>query len=115
MKTVPAMLLSTGAALFAVSCYEKPTANNAEATAPEAGVPAAAVSGHGSGTVTALDKTAGKVAIQHGPIPEAGWPAMTMSFEANTAALKGIKLGDKVQFDMTMAGGVARVTSIKPQ
>jgi len=114
MKMIPVMLLSIGAGLLAASCSEKSPDNKTETAAAETGA-VAAVRGHGIGTVTALDPAAGKVTIDHGAIPEANWPAMTMAFEADPAMLKGIKVGDKVQFDMAMAGGKAKVTSIGPQ
>ena len=75
-------------------------------------MPAAAVSGRGTGTVTAIDKATGKITIDHGPILEAKWGAMTMAFAAEPAMLETVAVGDKVEFGMTMSGSAARVTSI---
>src|SRR3546814_16597216 len=36
----------------------------------------------GAGTVTAVDKSAGTITLDHGPIAEADWPAMTMAYKA---------------------------------
>ena len=73
------------------------------------------VSGHGSGTVTAIDMAAGTVTLDHGPIPAAKWPAMTMAFKADLALLGTVAPGDKVAFDMTMADGSAKVTAMTKQ
>src|SRR3546814_5515399 len=58
----------------------------------------------GHGTVTAIDKTAGTITLDHGPIPEAKWPAMTMAFKAAPAIIDAAKVGDKVDFDLTLTG-----------
>src|SRR3546814_17236981 len=49
----------------------------------------------GNGTVTAIDKAAGTVTLDHGPIPEANWPAMTMAFKAKPGLLDSIQVGDQ--------------------
>jgi Cu/Ag efflux protein CusF len=66
----------------------------------------------GKGTVTAIDNTAGTITLDHGPIPEARWPAMTMTFTAKPALLQDVKVGDKVTFDLTLKGGTGEVTAI---
>lgn len=70
----------------------------------------------GQGTVTKVDAKAGKVGIKHGPIATMNWPAMTMDFAVeDKAALKQIKPGDKVSFDVRSAGqGQYVVTRIAP-
>lgn len=78
------------------------------ATMPET----APVSGHGDGTVKAINIAAGTVALDHGPIPAAKWPAMTMNFKADPALLAGVAVGDKVEFDMKMADGTAEVVTL---
>ena len=35
---------------------------------------------HGTGTVNSVDPAQHKVNLSHNPIPEIGWPAMTMDF-----------------------------------
>src|SRR3546814_11133437 len=62
----------------------------------------------GNGTVTAIDKAAGTVTLDHGPIPEANWPAMTMAFKAKPGLLDSIKVGDKVAFDLALKDGADR-------
>jgi len=51
------------------------------------------------GMVVAVDAAKGLVTIQHEPVPEVGWPAMTMTFKAPQASmLRGIKKGSRVGF-----------------
>ncbi|MBN8812328.1 MULTISPECIES: copper-binding protein [unclassified Sphingomonas] len=69
----------------------------------------------GSGTVTAIDKAAGTITLDHGAIPEAGWPAMTMAFKAAPALLDSVKVGDKVAFELALKDGSGEVTSITKQ
>lgn len=110
------------AALVLVGCSGKPANKSAPEAAPEAAASEKSannattiVGGHGSGTVKAVDPVAGKITLDHGPISEASWPAMTMTFEANPAILKNVAPGDKVTFAMIMSGGSAKVTSIQPR
>lgn len=69
----------------------------------------------GSGTVTAIDKSAGSITLDHGPIPEAQWPAMTMAFKAKPELLDSVKVGDKVAFDLALKDGAGEVTTITKQ
>ena len=74
----------------------------------------AAMTGAGEGEVTAVDKTAGTITLKHGPIPGVKWPAMTMTFKANPAALVDqVKVGDKVSFDVKVQGQDNEVTAIR--
>ncbi|QFU16553.1 copper-binding protein [Microvirga thermotolerans] len=67
-----------------------------------------------SGTVEKVDAGAGKITIEHGPIPNLDMDAMTMVFRAqDPALLKGLKAGDKVQFTADRVNGQISVTSIK--
>lgn len=78
-------------------------------------MPADTKMGKGSGTVTAIDNTAGKITLSHGPIPEVGWPAMTMAFMAKPELLNSVAVGDKVAFDVTVKGTAGEVTAIHKQ
>lgn len=82
------------------------------AMAPAATAP---IMAKGHGTVTAIDKTAGTITLDHGPIPEAKWPAMTMAFKAAPAITDAVKTGDKVDFDLTLTGSAGEVTAIRKQ
>ena len=81
-------------------------------TAPgEAAVSAAS----GMGVVEEIMPEMGMVTLKHQPIPELGWPAMTMSFVTKPDALKGLKAGDMVHFmvrEKANADGEFVITSI---
>lgn len=67
------------------------------------------------GNLEEIDAKSGTVSISHGPIAKLKWPAMTMEFKlANSALLKGLKLGSPVIFEfIERAQGEWVVTSIK--
>ena len=67
----------------------------------------------GTGTVTAVDAPAGRVTLDHQPIPAVGWPRMTMTFAAPPAQLEGVKPGDQVEFDLTVSRGVGNITAVR--
>lgn len=69
----------------------------------------------GTGKVTAIDKSAGTITLDHGPIAEANWPAMTMAFKAAPALIDSVKVGDKVAFDLALKDGAGEVTAIQKQ
>jgi len=69
----------------------------------------------GVGVVTAIDKAAGTITLDHDAIPEAGWPAMTMGFKAAPALLTDVAVGDKVAFDLKLHDGSGEVTAIAKQ
>lgn len=55
----------------------------------------------GTGKVTAIDPASGEVTLAHAPIPELGWPSMTMGFMVRDAQqLQGLRAGDSVSFDL---------------
>jgi len=63
------------------------------------------------GTVEKID--AGQVTIVHGPVQTLQWPAMTMAFSAQDAALlEGIRPGDRVAFSFSTSGGGYALTAI---
>ena len=62
-----------------------------------------------------IDKTAGTITLDHGPIPEAKWPAMTMAFKAAPAITDAATVGEKVDFDVTLTGSAGEVTAIHKQ
>jgi Cu/Ag efflux protein CusF len=128
MKHLTQILTVTALAAVLAGCGEKtpPPAVNAEqaatAAAPDAGgmAPgmdmAGAMMAKGTGTVTAIDKTAGAITLDHGPIDAVKWPAMTMEFKATPASLLDtVKVGDKVSFELKMADGTGEVTAIAVQ
>ena len=53
-----------------------------------------------TGTVLRIDTAAPGLRIKHDPIPEIGWPVMTMQFEvAEGVSLTGLAAGDAISFD----------------
>lgn len=132
MKTLSATT-AFGLALLLAACGEKAetgaTATNAatpEASGAAAGMNTmsgamdnmaapAATAAKGSGTVKAIDKAAGTITLDHGPIAEANWPAMTMAFKAAPALLDSVAVGDRVSFDLALKDGSGEVTAIAKQ
>lgn len=59
------------------------------------------------GTVTAIDDEAGTITIDHDPVPDVDWPAMTMAFAATENQRASVSEGDMVTFNFkqTDAGG----------
>lgn len=94
---------------------ETPKAETPTDAMGDMAMPVEAKMASGSGTVTAIDAAAGKVSLDHGPIPAVGWPAMKMGFTAKPALLDSVAVGDKVDFDVTVTGNAAEVTAIKKQ
>lgn len=114
-----------GAALALAACGQKSEATMAEApAAPAAGGDVAgmnmagsqaAKTAKGTGTVKSVDAGAGAITVDHGPIPEAGWPAMTMAFKTAPDLVQSVKPGDKVAFDLTLKDGSGEITAITKQ
>jgi Cu/Ag efflux protein CusF len=71
---------------------------------------------HGTGTVNSVDPAQHKVNLTHNPIPEIGWPTMTMEFPvAPSIDLKAIKPGTRVNFTIEQQpGGMYEIKAITP-
>lgn len=104
---------------FALSaCNKSADEPMAEAPATEMGsmsTTAETKLARGAGTVTAIDKSAAKITINHGPIAELQWPAMKMGFDSKPELLSTVAVGDRVEFDLTVIGTASEVTAIKKQ
>lgn len=86
--------IALGSALL---CLAPAALMAAEHDHPAAVAPAAAALTEG--TVTKVDRAAGKVTLAHGPIVNLGMPGMTMTFRVvEPKLLDGLKEGDKVRF-----------------
>lgn len=68
--------------------------------------------GKGTGTVTAIDSAGGKITLDHGPIPELGWPAMKMAFKAGPAVTSQTAVGDRIEFEVRVSGMESEVTAV---
>jgi Cu/Ag efflux protein CusF len=71
---------------------------------------------HATGTVNTVDPAQHKVNLSHQPIPDIGWPAMTMDFPvAPSVDLKSIKPGSRVNFTIEKGqGGMYEIKAITP-
>jgi len=71
---------------------------------------------HGTGTVNSVDPAQHNLNISHQPIPEIGWPAMTMEFPvAPSVDLTAIEPGTRVNFTIEQQpGGMYEIKSIAP-
>jgi Cu(I)/Ag(I) efflux system protein CusF len=128
--TIIRLTIALGLTALTAACGKKaetPVAAEANQAAPAASMSGdmgnmamtptatASIMAKGHGTVTAIDKTAGTITLDHGPIPEAKWPAMTMAFKATPAITDAAKVGEKVNFDLAIAGNAGEVTAITRQ
>jgi Cu(I)/Ag(I) efflux system protein CusF len=124
MKRIALTLVAVGVTGALAACSQtEATTETAAAPAPAPAAPASDMRGmamgadekiaKGSGAVTAVDATAGVVTIDHGPIPEANWPAMTMGFKAPADIARQLKAGDKIDFDLKIKDGAGEITAVR--
>lgn len=122
MKTIHVVLAGLMATMPLMAC-SSPSGPGGETTQAAAPMPASnpessqvgeAMTKRASatGTVEAIDLAARTITIAHGPVPELGWPAMTMTFKAPDIALARFKPGDEIAFDLSASGMAATVTAI---
>jgi Cu/Ag efflux protein CusF len=71
---------------------------------------------HGTGIVNSVDAAQHKVNLTHQPIPEIGWPTMTMEFPVAPALdLSVIKPGSRVNFTIEKGqSGMYEIKAIAP-
>lgn len=71
---------------------------------------------HAVGTVNSIDLAQHKVNVSHQPIPEIGWPAMTMDFAvAPTVDLRAVKPGARINFTIEKGQtGMYEIHAITP-
>jgi Cu/Ag efflux protein CusF len=74
------------------------------------------IDAHGTGTVNSVDPAQHKVNLSHQPIPEIGWPPMTMEFPvAPSVDLNAIKPGTRVNFTIEkQPSGTYEIKAITP-
>lgn len=97
-----AVALAVSGAAFAQPAHDMSKMDHA---APAAGA-------QGSGVLKKLDAKGGALTLQHGPIAALNWPAMTMAFKADPALLRGLKVGQQVNFTVK-PGATPEVVAIK--
>lgn len=72
--------------------------------------PAQSATGMSDGEIRKVDKSAGKVTIKHGPIPNLDMPPMTMVFRVKDPAwLDQLKTGDRIRFRAEPVSGAFTV------
>ena len=116
MKKTLMIAAMLAAPVMLSGCDKKVEAPKAEASPDAMGdmaMPADAKMAKSTGTVTAIDAASGKITLEHDAIAAVEWPAMTMGFTAKPELLKGIAVGDKVDFDLTVSGNAGEVTAIR--
>jgi Cu/Ag efflux protein CusF len=71
---------------------------------------------HGTGTVNSVDPAQHKINLSHQPIPDIGWPVMTMDFPvAPSVDLTTIQPGSRVNFTIEKGkGGMYEIKAIAP-
>ncbi|WP_353226675.1 copper-binding protein [Novosphingobium sp.] len=116
IRTAVTIVVTLVAAALAACSKPAETPQNASPEPmPGMSMPAATRAGQATGVVTAIDTAAGKITLDHGPVPELQWPAMTMAFGATANQLSEIAVGDKVAFKFTVTGTSAQITEISKQ
>lgn len=110
-------ILAAAAVLLIAATACSPEAEKQKAAAPKGASAATSASvmqhGKGEGTITAIDPAKNMVTLDHGEIAALQWPPMTMGFEASAGLLKGLKVGDRVAFELDWDGAKGRVTRIE--
>ncbi|MEW6597451.1 MAG: copper-binding protein [Pseudomonadota bacterium] len=77
--------------------------------------PLPAKSGLATGVIRGLQPDKNTVTIEHTPIDAFGWPGMTMGFKVKSSKLlTGLKVGDKIRFEVEMLDHKAVITKLTP-
>ncbi len=73
------------------------------------------IAGTGTGIARAVTSD-GKLTLEHGPIPELGWPAMTMDLPVLGVDLEAVPLDAPIEFDLTAGdGGLFSVVAVRAE
>ena len=119
MKKQPLLVLLVTSSLVALTAMAADPQNGMNM--PGMHMPGMHMSGAASAQKEKVSHTTGKVVhaprsritIAHHPVVALGWPAMTMTFQASSQQLKGIKAGDQVDFEFTLRGKAALIERIR--
>lgn len=65
-----------------------------------------------TGTVVAIDNEQSSITIDHEPVPELEWPAMTMTFVASERHISSVSVGDRVEFEFEQGDEGSRISAI---
>lgn len=69
----------------------------------------------GSGTVTAIDKRAGRIEIAYEPMSPMQWTIPRMSLSIDPSLLNSIQAGDRVMFTLIETNGQYEIQDIRRQ
>jgi len=114
MKRLP-MLIALTASFAAVSAMAADPQNGMSMPGMQMAGAASAQKeklGRTTGKVLQVDAAHSRLTITHHPVPAFGWPAMTMGFQATVDQLKGLSVGDLVDFEFYMHGSTAVIARI---
>ena len=119
MKRVRLQLV-TLAAVLTIAGFVQAADNKSTGEASKM-MPVPPAPGSPSGTTTArgevkkVDRAAGTITVQHGPVVSLQMPATTTAFRVkDRAMLDQIKPGDKVNFSVEHATGLVTMITIEP-
>lgn len=114
MKFMTARIVSLLAIMGAISASSLATASTMGVN-NHAHVSSASVALHSAnGTVKKVDVSKGVVTFAHGPIPNLGWPAMTMNFSVSDKGLfEKLKVGKQVVLKFQQHGADNVVVSVE--
>lgn len=117
MQRSTALALALAAAACSPPAGEAPKQDMDAISASETtSSPEAAGAIRATGTVTAIDASAGTITLDHEAIAAIGWPAMVMQFTAEDhAILQGVNVGDRVSFELKSATEPQVVTAVERQ
>ena len=79
----------------------------------DAATQAAPAIAKGTGIVKGYDASMGRIILAHDPIPAVKWPAMVMSFRISAELAKGLKDGQKVEFEFQPRDMDGTITKVK--
>ena len=120
MKAIAAIALTLGLSLQALAqshgAHEGHDSHTTVAqSTPAAPAAPAKANAPTQAEVRRIDLTNNKITLKHGDIPNLDMPPMTMVFVAkDPSQLKGLKVGDRVQFTAEQLNGAYTVTNLEP-
>jgi Cu(I)/Ag(I) efflux system periplasmic protein CusF len=86
---------------------------SAEGRSAGAAQTAASPNYKGSGVIKGLNAASGTIVLAHEPVPALKWPAMTMPFKIAPQLAKGLKVGQRVDFEFHAQGMNGTISAIQ--
>ncbi len=112
IKLTAAMVLAAGLAGVQPALAQ----HQGHGTGSAPGIENAPAEAAGVGVIEKVDADKGMVTVTHEPMPEVGWPKMTMDFPVTKRVdLSGVKEGEKVNFKIKLGVDKQyRLTEVAP-